>query len=192
MTLAFLLCPQRWKSEQNFSCHILFLYSQQNIVLLCAGCVYCIGALSSRLMQNSPEGGAHTKLWVSQHSHLKSFSSQNICPLQWVCVHMTILSLCLYLHETSIYCNKKNDNLCCLHCQVKDFYDIPSSSAREWPGLSVVSTKVKHRTKFSLSHSLSLFAAEYSSSTVACWLCIGALSFNLMQNSPEGRDTLHY
>ncbi len=99
MTLAFLLCPQRWKSEQNFPCHILFLYSQQNIVLLCAGCVYCIGALSSRLMQNSPEEGAHTTLWVSQPSNLKSLSSQNISPLQRVCVNMTISSLCLYLQN---------------------------------------------------------------------------------------------
>jgi hypothetical protein len=133
-------------------------------------------------------------LWVSQPSHLKSLSSQNISPLQWVCVQ-----LCTWLYHLCVFISRrppntviKNDNLCCLHCQVKDFYDIPSSSAREWPGLSVVSTKVKHLTKFSLSHSLSLFATEYRSSTVVCWLCIGALSFRLMQNSPKGRDTLHY
>jgi hypothetical protein len=161
---------------------VTFFFSIRNrkqYFYCCVLAVYCIGALSSCLMQNSPKGGAHTTLWVSQPSHLKSLSSQNISPLRWVCAHMTISSQCLYLQETSIYCNK-NDSLCCLHCQVKDFYDIPSSSAREWPGFSVVSTKVKHRIEFSLSHSLSLFTTEYSSSTVACWLCIGALSFHLM------------
>ncbi len=63
------------------------------------GCWLCIGALSSCLMQNSPEGGAHTTLWVSQASHLKSFSSQNISHLRWLCTHDYSISVAVSLGD---------------------------------------------------------------------------------------------